>query len=87
MTALLPCCPAALGVLTKGPLWHTCGGVREVHRAQGAKRPIPLHFTPPCAVAALGGGANELTSACNTLVVGCISPLAVHAVNTRSTLE
>ncbi|KAL4437091.1 hypothetical protein ABPG75_004230 [Micractinium tetrahymenae] len=36
---------------------------------------------------ALGGGANELTSACNTLVVGCISPLAVHAANTRSTLE
>lgn len=36
---------------------------------------------------ALGGGSNELTSACNTLVVGCISPLAVHAANTRSTLE
>ena len=36
---------------------------------------------------ALGGGGNEVTSGCNTLIVGCISPLTLHAANTRSTLE
>jgi hypothetical protein len=37
--------------------------------------------------AALGGGSNEVSSGCNTLMLGCISPLALHLANTKSTLE
>lgn len=44
--------------------------------------PHPPHTHP-----ALGGGANEVTSSCNTLILGCISPLALHTANTRATLE
>ncbi|KAI3433822.1 hypothetical protein D9Q98_003626 [Chlorella vulgaris] len=36
---------------------------------------------------ALGGGSNEVTSSCNTLILGCLDPLALHLANTRSTLE
>lgn len=43
----------------------------------------PRRRTP----AALGGAGNEVTGGCNTLMIGCISPLVRHLANTRSTLE
>lgn len=52
-------------------------------------RPECPERTAPAASlrAALGGGSNEVTSSCNTLIIGCISPLALALQNTRATLE
>ena len=45
------------------------------------------HAYSPALRAALGGGSNEVSSGCNTLMLGCISPLALHLANTTSTLK
>lgn len=67
-----------------------CGRPRQKQPARPAALPALLPECSACACppsAALGGGSNEVQSACSTLLLGCISPLALHAANTRSTLE
>ncbi len=50
--------------------------------------PPPMPPTPNPLAAALGGqGGNALISSCNTLMLGCISPMLAHVDRTRHTLE
>lgn len=51
------------------------------------RAPPPACPAPLRVPAALGGGSNEVASSCNTLLLGCISPLALHLSNTKATLE
>ena len=53
-----------------------------MHRRFPDTRPLHSLHT-----AALGGGSNEFAASCNTLMLGCISPISRHLDNTRSTLE
>lgn len=81
-----------------GPAWRqsadSCRGRWAEVAIAGAHVLAPHPIPPrPCRPAvqvlkpALGGSTNGLLGPCNTLMLGCISPLAAHAQRTRDTLE
>lgn len=75
----------ALGLDPSRIAMHTHATLRRLQVSQSGSL-NPAVVCPPCS-AALGGGSNEVASSCNTLLLGCISPLALHLNNTKATLE